>query len=171
MISFSLHSQKIIADTTTYSMQDFQDGSFWDRNDQQYSLNKLSGKVVFIDFWATWCTPCVSALPESESLLKKIKKPQFELVFISLDRDIEKWKKFLKAKAPDGIHIRISDDKQHPIRKMLTTKYRQEGNVIEMLTIPQYYLILQNGTFKKVDAPNAKTKKQIVSLLTNEQSE
>lgn len=60
-------------------------------------LASLRGKVVLIDFWATWCLPCVSEIPMFNELNKQYKPQGLELVAISLDEEgAEKVKQFLK---------------------------------------------------------------------------
>jgi thiol:disulfide interchange protein len=61
-------------------------------------LNSLKGKVVLVDFWATWCKPCLSEIPMFDELQKIYKDKGFELVAISLDEEgIEIVKPFLKT--------------------------------------------------------------------------
>ena len=55
-------------------------------------------KVVLIDFWATWCTPCISALPEMTRLHKTYNKQGFEIVGVSVDKNTKELTKFLEAK-------------------------------------------------------------------------
>lgn len=60
-------------------------------------LQSLKGKVVLIDFWATWCVPCISEIPMFNDLTKQYKAQGFEMVAISLDEEgAEKVKPFLK---------------------------------------------------------------------------
>jgi len=65
---------------------------------REVDLAKLRGKVVLIDFWATWCGPCVDELPNVLSAYKKLHPKGFEIVGISLDSDQEKLKAFVKDK-------------------------------------------------------------------------
>lgn len=60
-----------------------------------YSLDDLQGKVVLIDFWATWCGPCVNALPSIQHIAQKFSGQPLVVISISLDTDEEKWKSFV----------------------------------------------------------------------------
>jgi len=62
---------------------------------QHLSLDDLKGKVVLIDFWATWCAPCREALPRVKKIAKNFEGQPFVVVSISLDEDESKWKDFV----------------------------------------------------------------------------
>ena len=64
-------------------------------------LSKLRGKVVLLDFWATWCGPCMAKLPEIIKLNEKYKAQGFQLVGISLDQNKAALLKTVKAKGMD----------------------------------------------------------------------
>jgi len=59
------------------------------------SLEDLRGKVVLLDFWGTWCPPCVGAVPVVRDLRKRYaKEPAFMIIGVSSDSDEAKWKEF-----------------------------------------------------------------------------
>lgn len=61
------------------------------------SIASYKGKVVLIDFWATWCGPCRAELPNVIDTYKKYREQGFEIIGISLDKDQAKLESFLKA--------------------------------------------------------------------------
>lgn len=56
----------------------------------QVDLSQMRGKVVLIDFWATWCGPCVGEVPHVVEAYKKYHDKGFEIIGISLDQDLKK---------------------------------------------------------------------------------
>jgi thiol-disulfide isomerase/thioredoxin len=65
---------------------------------REVDLAKLQGKVVLIDFWATWCGPCVAELPNVIKAYKELHPKGFEIVGISLDSDKAELQAFVKDK-------------------------------------------------------------------------
>lgn len=62
---------------------------------QHISMDSLAGRVVLIDFWATWCGPCRNALPHMRQIAKKFDGQPLVVLSISLDKDADKWKTFV----------------------------------------------------------------------------
>lgn len=69
-----------------------------DTNGKPLSIANYKGKVVLIDFWATWCGPCVGELPNVLKTYEQHHKEGFEIIGISLDRDEKKLADFVKQK-------------------------------------------------------------------------
>jgi len=68
-----------------FVMDDFQDAI----NNKTVSMKALKGKVVVIDFWATWCGPCVAEMPHMKELYAKFKPQGVEFIGVSLDQPKE----------------------------------------------------------------------------------
>ncbi|MGB9857965.1 MAG: TlpA disulfide reductase family protein [Dictyoglomaceae bacterium] len=72
------------------------DFSLPDIRGKNYSLSQFKGKVVLLNFWATWCPPCRLEIPILNKIYKEYKKSEFEIIAVSLDTDVERLKNFLK---------------------------------------------------------------------------
>jgi peroxiredoxin len=62
---------------------------------RQISLDDLAGKVVLIDFWATWCGPCRAALPHVREIARKFEGQPLVVLSVSVDTDEAKWQDFI----------------------------------------------------------------------------
>ena len=102
-----------------------------DINGETVSLQDFRGKVVLLDFWATWCGPCIHELPNLKALYDKHKdNPAFALIGISSDVNNETVAKFAANNEMPWIQIRETEEMQ--------AKYNVIG-------IPHYTVIDKNG--------------------------
>lgn len=69
-------------------------------DEKPLALSSLKGKVVLIDFWASWCGPCRAENPNVVKAYNKYKAKGFDIFSVSLDKDMEKWKGAIRA---DGL--------------------------------------------------------------------
>ena len=65
------------------------------------NFDQLKGKVVYLDFWASWCGPCRDSFPWMEAMHKKYAAQGLEIIAVNLDQEPELAQKFLKQYAPD----------------------------------------------------------------------
>ncbi|MEQ8274041.1 MAG: TlpA disulfide reductase family protein [Deltaproteobacteria bacterium] len=71
---------------------------------------RLDGKVVLVDFWATWCAPCVAAMPRIVQFHRDRSSDGFELVQVSLDEDDDAYARFREEHTLPGIQLRSTGD-------------------------------------------------------------
>jgi peroxiredoxin len=103
-----------------------------------FSLSQLRGKVVLIDFWASWCRPCRIENPNVKKVYAKYASKGFEILGVSLDRDHAAWVKAIKD---DGLPWKHVSDlgfwnnaaaQQYGVQSIpYTVLVDREGNIIE----------------------------------------
>ncbi len=106
-----------------------------DINGNELALSDLKGKVVYLDFWATWCSPCLQQMKNS-----KIWKSDFEgkdvvFVYVSLDKNIAAWEKYVKNNDVKGIHLSAGGD----------VYKSQIAKLYKVKKLPSYFLIDKQG--------------------------
>ena len=99
-------------------------------------LSKFRGKVVYLDFWASWCAPCLVAIPEVEKMRGEFPSEDFQVIAVNLDQNEKKALRFLK-KNPVG-YPSASDPKGR-----LPGQYGVD-------TMPTSYLIDRDGMIRYV---------------------
>ena len=126
-------------------------------NGKPFDQKSLAGKVVLVDFWATWCGPCVAEIPNVLEQYEKYHKDGFEVVGISLDQEREALEKFVdEQKLPWPILFEEpkGDGWQHP----LATFYGISG-------IPTVVLIGRDGNVITLDARGEKLGERLDALF------
>jgi cytochrome c biogenesis protein CcmG, thiol:disulfide interchange protein DsbE len=114
-------------------------------------LSDYRGKVVFVNFWATWCKPCKEEMPSMEILWDNFKSEDFVMLAISMDRvttkkDIPPFIESMKLTFP-----------------ILTDSWGQTDKRYKLMGVPETYIIDQNGVLReKVIGPRDWTLKDSV---------
>lgn len=76
-----------------------------DAKGKNINLSSLKGKVVLVDFWASWCVPCRKKVPTIKKTYAKYKPKGFEIYGISLDDDATSWKQAIKEDRITWLHV------------------------------------------------------------------
>lgn len=92
--------------------------------------NSFKGKFILLDFWATWCGPCVKKRPKLEAIQKKFGN-KIEIISISLDREISTVQTFRKVKYPmNWNHVTRPDMSKDPLVKEFIPQGLPYGYII-----------------------------------------
>ena len=97
------------------------------------SLNQFRGKVVFLDFWASWCGPCISDLPFLKKIREKTTGLPVVFVNLSLDSSESAWRRAIQKHGIEAVHVRSG-----PSGSGTTSAYNVRG-------IPAYFLVDPHG--------------------------
>ena len=94
-------SQRIAVKKALEDINKARDFTINTMNDSNYTLSELEGKVVLINFWATWCGPCRMEIPEFNELQKSYHEKGLEILGISVSDNKKQLKNFAKSFAVD----------------------------------------------------------------------
>jgi thiol-disulfide isomerase/thioredoxin len=124
-------------------------------------INTHKGKVIYIDFWASWCGPCKAKMPASVKLHEKFKGEDIVFVYLSIDKDPNNWKNAITSLliANTGEHYRRNQD---DIAELLKFLY--------VYSIPHYLIVGKDGQLVNRDAlpPNEpRLEKQLRKLMSS----
>ena len=114
-------------------------------------LNKHKGETVLIDVWASWCRDCVKGMPKVQEIQKE--NPDVIFLFLSLDKNINSWKKGIDKHQVKGEHYFMQSGWKGPF-----------GEFLDLDWIPRYLVVDKQGNIKLFKATKAKDKNIIKSL-------
>jgi peroxiredoxin len=125
-----------------------------DRAGQAHRLSDFRGKVVLINFWATWCPPCLEEMPSMESLRKQMDETQLQIMALSVDESWEPVDTFLKQNAYGfGIYA----DFEQKVAELYGTHM-----------VPETYIVDKQGVILcKVVGDRDWTEPSVVAFLKN----
>ena len=97
----------------------------------RFNLDEMAGRVVLIDFWATWCGPCNEELPHVKKIAKEFANEPLTIISISWDDDAQKWKDFIAKNEMTWLQYRDANHK-------LSDRF-------DVHAIPHYFTIDSDG--------------------------
>lgn len=122
-------------------------------------FQKHKGKILIIDFWASWCQDCITALPSAKMLQEN--NPELDFVYFSLDRSHAQWKKGLDK-------YQITNQENYWFDSGWKNNF---NNYIDLDWVPRFMVIDQTGNIAKyyaIHPTDPDIQKTIYSLLRKE---
>lgn len=108
-----------------------------DLKGEELTLEKYRGQVVLLDFWATWCGPCIREMPNVKRTYEKYKDQKFQIIAISLDRSQQPLEAFIEREGLAWVHYWDKSQK-------ITNQYGVRG-------IPSTFLLDGEGVIRKTN--------------------
>ena len=120
-------------------------------NSEPLTPEALKGRVVLIDFWATWCGPCIASIPHTNELMDKYGPQGLTIIGVCHPKGAETMTAMVKEK---GIRYPVAADATGALNKA----WKVDG-------YPDYYLIDRAGNLRVADCKNGKVEEAIQALL------
>lgn len=106
------------------------------------------GKVIYVDFWASWCGPCREAMPASADLRKVLKDKKVVFVYLSIDGSIKPWQ---KASTAENLHNYAEN---YLIVNTSTSDFLKQN---KLSSIPRYMIFDKTGRLTHANAPRVES--------------
>ena len=122
-----------------------------DLNGEALSLEQYRGQVVLLDFWATWCPPCIAEIPNVKKTYEKYKDQKFQIVGISLDRSREPLEAYIEKENLTWLHY--------------WDNTRKVSNLYKVQGIPSTFLIDGEGVIRKTNLRGYRLETAVAELV------
>jgi thiol-disulfide isomerase/thioredoxin len=133
------------------------DFTLLDASGKKVTLADFRGKVVYLDFWATWCAPCLAEMPASLELRRKFAGRDVVFLYVSLDSKAADWQKYLatnQVAGPNAVQLHDGGAFDGPAPRAFNVQ-----------SIPSYWLIGRGGRIIANPAPRPSTSPVIDNAL------
>lgn len=97
-------------------------------------LDDHKGKIIYLDIWATWCSPCRREMPFSKELMQTLDSDKIAFIYLCIDSDKDKWKAIISELDISGSHYFATPDQSRFLYQLF-----------EMNGVPQYVLLDTKG--------------------------
>lgn len=114
-----------------------------DNEGKWVDIKDFRGKVVYIDFWGSWCKACLANMPHAEKLKQKCKGKDVVFLYLDFYDTTEKWLHAIKEFNIDGIHLKAEKSDEEYFRNVF--------NIDQ--AFPRYALVDKNGKLVTISAP------------------
>lgn len=121
---------------------------------QQMKLSDFKGKVVYIDFWASWCGPCMRELPSTKKVKEHFKDKDIVFLNVSIDEDMNAWKKAIEKNNITGVHTCEPGGWKNRVAQLYGVN-----------SVPSYFLIDKNGKFASENTPRPSETEQLIKEI------
>jgi len=112
------------------------------------NFDQYPNKYILLDFWGTWCNPCIVLIPELKELNNQFRDKKFVLISVAYDRDVQKVSDFVKNEQMEWEHVFVSQTQ--PDKNSLVEKLKVMSFPTTILISPDGKIIARNKTIPEL---------------------